>query len=115
VRPLRLDLTAFGSFAESESIEFAPLAALGLFLVTGPTGSGKTTIFDAMAFALYGKVPGDRPADVRSHHATDGGARIAQTLQHLVQALRARRLCCRHLVSLLSRPLRQPALMWGAV
>ncbi|MFM8236754.1 MAG: AAA family ATPase, partial [Actinomycetota bacterium] len=51
-------------------IDFEPLARRGLFVVTGPTGTGKTTIFDAMVFALYGVLPGSRQAgDVRSHHA----------------------------------------------
>ena len=69
MRPLALRLSAFGPFPEHESIRFGPLNELGLFVVTGPTGSGKTTVFDAMAFALYGDVAGDRPSDVRSHHA----------------------------------------------
>ena len=70
MRPLRLEIEAFGSFPGREVIDFAGLAGRGLFVVTGPTGSGKTTIFDAMVFALYGKLPGSRDAsDVRSHHA----------------------------------------------
>jgi len=70
MRPVRLEFTAFGSYPGHESVDFDALAGLGLFLVTGPTGAGKTTIFDAMTYALYGKVAGDRPVDVRSHHAT---------------------------------------------
>jgi exonuclease SbcC len=70
MRPHALRLTAFGSYPGTEHVDFDALARLGLFTVTGPTGAGKTTIFDAMAFALYGGVPGDRPtAEVRSHHA----------------------------------------------
>ena len=70
MRPVQLEFTAFGSYPGHESVDFDALAGLGLFLVTGPTGAGKTTIFDAMTYALYGKVAGDRPVDVRSHHAT---------------------------------------------
>jgi exonuclease SbcC len=72
MRPVALSLQAFGSYPGLEHVDFTDLAELGLFVVTGPTGSGKTTLFDAMTFALYGTVPGDRPdGDVRSHHAAD--------------------------------------------
>lgn len=72
MKPLRLRFAAFGSYPGEEVVDFAALAKRGLFVVTGPTGSGKTTIFDAMVFALYGELPGSRNArDVRprSHHA----------------------------------------------
>ena len=70
MKPLSLSLTAFGSYPGTEFIDFTALSGLGLYVVTGPTGSGKTTVFDAMAYALYGKVPGVREAgDIRSHHA----------------------------------------------
>jgi exonuclease SbcC len=73
MRPLQLHLTAFGSYPGTEHIDFAVLAELGLFTVTGPTGAGKSTIFDAMTFALFGDVAGDRQArDMRSHHAAAG-------------------------------------------
>lgn len=72
MRPIALKIQAFGSFAETEHVRFDTLAELGLFVVTGPTGSGKSTIFDAMSVALFGKVPGDRPIEVRSHHARAG-------------------------------------------
>lgn len=73
MRPLRLTIEAFGSFAGREEVDFESLGDLGLFLVTGPTGSGKTTIFDAMVFALYGTVPGSRRAEeVHSQHAPLG-------------------------------------------
>ncbi len=71
MKPLRLRFAAFGSYPGEETVDFAALAKRGLFVVTGPTGSGKTTIFDAMVFALYGELPGSRHAEVRprSHHA----------------------------------------------
>jgi exonuclease SbcC len=73
VKPLSLRLCGFGAYADEQIVPFAELAELGLFAVTGPTGSGKTTLFDAMAYALYGGLPGDRPAnEVRSHHAAPG-------------------------------------------
>ena len=67
-----LSLTAFGSFPGTERIDFDRLSDAGLFLLHGPTGAGKTTVLDAVAFALFGKVPGSRLASgLRSHHATD--------------------------------------------
>ncbi len=66
-----LSLSAFGSFAGSETIDFDQLADTGLFLLHGPTGAGKTTILDAVSFALFGTVAGVRPAGhgLRSDHA----------------------------------------------
>lgn len=71
MRPLRLVLQAFGSFAERVEIDFEVLGRRGLFLVTGPTGAGKTTVFDAMVFALFGQLPGVRAngGRPRSDHA----------------------------------------------
>lgn len=70
MRPQRLRLAGFGAYPGAEEVDFDELARLGLFVVTGPTGAGKTTLFDAMAFALYGELPGGRPlSEVRSHHA----------------------------------------------
>ena len=66
MKPIRLTLQAFGPFAGREVVDFRRIENLGLFVVTGPTGAGKTTIFDAMTFALYGSLSGDRPLrDVR--------------------------------------------------
>ena len=72
MKPLRLEIQGFGSFPGTEVIDFAALSTRGLFVVTGPTGSGKTTIFDAMVFALYGDLPGSRErggSSARSQHA----------------------------------------------
>jgi exonuclease SbcC len=71
MKPLWLEFNSFGSYPGKESVDFSALTELGLYVVTGPTGSGKTTIFDAMAYALYGEVPGARDkGDVRSQHAS---------------------------------------------
>lgn len=71
MRPQRLRLSGFGAYPGAEEVDFDSLAELGLFAVTGPTGAGKTTLFDAMGFALYGELPAGRPvAEVRSHHAS---------------------------------------------
>jgi exonuclease SbcC len=73
MRPLHLRIQAFGSYPEAEQVDFRALAELGLFCVTGPTGSGKSTIFDAITFALFGEVAGDRQVrDMRSQHAASG-------------------------------------------
>ncbi|MEU5841971.1 SMC family ATPase [Rhodococcus sp. NPDC047139] len=69
-----LEITAFGPFADTVEIDFDELGADGLFLLHGQTGAGKTSILDAVAFALYGTVPGAR-ADGRrllSDHAPAG-------------------------------------------
>lgn len=68
---LRLEMTAIGPYAGTEVIDFASLGRAGLFLLEGPTGSGKSTIIDAITFALYGRVA-QSSADVErihSHHA----------------------------------------------
>jgi exonuclease SbcC len=69
-----MQVTAFGPFAGTERVDFDALAAAGLFLFTGPTGAGKTSILDAVCFALYGQVPGSRSGTrgLRSDHAADG-------------------------------------------
>ncbi|PVG83953.1 SMC family ATPase [Nocardioides gansuensis] len=56
----RLEITAFGPFSERVVVDFDALSGAGLFLLSGPTGAGKTSVLDAVCFALYGDVPGDR-------------------------------------------------------
>ena len=67
----RLDIEAFGPFAGLQSIDFDQLGAQGLFLLNGATGAGKTSVLDAICFALYGSVPGARQDGkrLRSDHA----------------------------------------------
>ena len=74
-----LEIDAFGPFAGHESVDFDDLTASGLFLLCGPTGAGKTSVLDAVCFALYGQVPGARAlgagrASLRSDHAAEGVA-----------------------------------------
>ena len=59
MKPIKLVMNAFGSFLEKTEINFNILNNAGFYLITGPTGSGKTTIFDAIVFALYGEASGD--------------------------------------------------------
>lgn len=74
----RLDITAFGPFGASQSVDFDDLSAAGLFLLHGPTGAGKTSVLDAVCYALYGSVPGARQGGtgqgmtLRSDHAAVG-------------------------------------------
>ncbi|MFC4504763.1 MULTISPECIES: AAA family ATPase [Streptomyces] len=72
----RLDLTAFGPFGGPQSVDFDELSAAGLFLLHGPTGAGKTSVLDAVCYALYGSVPGARQSgqglSLRSDHAAPG-------------------------------------------
>ncbi len=63
----RLTITAFGPFAGTEEIDFDALSEAGLFLVNGPTGAGKSSVLDAVCFALYGAVPGAREAAKKLH------------------------------------------------
>jgi len=89
----KLELAAFGPFADAQVIDLDALGADGLFLVQGDTGAGKTTLLDAVAFALFGRVPGPRneakrlrcdrsPAEVVTQvrlEATIGGHRLEIT------------------------------------
>ncbi|MER5515387.1 SMC family ATPase [Streptomyces sp. NPDC002763] len=93
----RLDITAFGPFGSTQSVDFDALSAAGLFLLHGPTGAGKTSVLDAVCYALYGTVPGARQSgqgtSLRSDHAdpatrtevrlelTVGGRRLEITRQ----------------------------------
>ncbi|ABV87953.1 AAA family ATPase [Shewanella pealeana] len=59
MRPLTLEMSAFGPFASTQITDFSALGSNPLFLINGPTGAGKTTLLDGICFALYGKTTGD--------------------------------------------------------
>jgi len=59
MRPLKLTMSAFSCYADKQTIDFEKLGTDGLYLIAGDTGSGKTTVFDALTFALYGETSGD--------------------------------------------------------
>jgi len=64
MRAIRLKLTAFGPYLQEQIVDFNDLGKESIFLITGPTGAGKTTIFDAICYALYGRASGsDREQD----------------------------------------------------
>ena len=71
-----LSITAFGPFADTVEVDFDTLSDSGLFLLSGPTGAGKSSVLDAVCFALYGDVPGDRSTAgrLRCDQAGDGVA-----------------------------------------
>ncbi|MFJ8256604.1 AAA family ATPase [Peribacillus asahii] len=73
MKPLKLTMQAFGPYANCETIDFTELANRTMFVISGKTGAGKTTIFDGISFAIYGKASGEdrNGADLRSQFAEE--------------------------------------------
>lgn len=76
MRPLKLTMSAFGPYRNKTVIDFNRLGMSGLYLITGDTGAGKTTIFDAVKYAIYGVASGDmrEPGMFRSKYADENTA-----------------------------------------
>ncbi len=72
MKPLQLTMSAFGSYGGKETVDFEKIGH-GIFLITGDTGAGKTTVFDAVTFALFGETSGQKrePSMMRSQYGAD--------------------------------------------
>jgi exonuclease SbcC len=86
MRPLKLTLEGFGPYAQRQEVDFAALGAHRLFLICGPTGAGKTSLLDAICFALFGESSGEEraPGHLRSLHAAPD--RATEVIFDFVQA-----------------------------
>ena len=69
MRPTRLTMQAFGPYAENLTLDMNELGEKGIYAIIGETGTGKTTIFDAIVYALYGTGSGEDRADGKSLRA----------------------------------------------
>ena len=72
MRPIKLTICGFGPYASHTELDLDKLGENGLYLITGTTGAGKTSIFDAITYALYGKANGETrndPSLFRSKYA----------------------------------------------
>ncbi|MBS1311652.1 MAG: AAA family ATPase [Ruminococcus sp.] len=85
MKPLHLELYGFGAFAEPCKISFTDWQDGEVFLITGETGAGKTTIFDAICFALYGTASGSEreSRQFRSQYLTNSTAETKVRLEFL--------------------------------
>ena len=85
MRPLTLEMHMFGPYIETTTVDFSRFGEGGVFLITGDTGAGKTTLFDGMVYALYGRVTNDRRTgpSLRSDYATPQDATwVRLTFEH---------------------------------
>ena len=94
MRPLNLTMSAFGPYAGVQMLDMAQLGAEGLYLVTGDTGAGKTTIFDAICYALYDE-PSGASRDARMMRSTyadvDTDTYVELTFDHMGKTYRVKR------------------------
>ena len=79
MKPIKLIMSAFGPFATETEIDFSVFGGSGLFLISGETGSGKTTIFDGISFALYGEASGGKERRTTKSFRSDFASADAET------------------------------------
>ena len=96
MKPLKLILSAFGPYANETPVDFSCFGEDGIFLIAGDTGAGKTTIFDAISFALYGEASGGKERrgskSFRSAYASPRTETFEElTFEHKVETWRIRR------------------------
>jgi exonuclease SbcC len=77
MKPIKLTMSGFGPYADVQEIPFDRLEGCGLYLITGDTGAGKTTIFDAITYALYGEASGSSRDDARMFRSKYADAHTA--------------------------------------
>lgn len=93
MRPLKLSFESFNSYANNTSIDFEDFNSNGIFLITGPTGSGKTTIFDAIKYALYGEASGEDRKNISNFNFSDfanPGTQSSVTFEFLHRGIKYR-------------------------
>ena len=90
MRPIRLTMSAFGPYKKEEIIDFTELGDNSLFVISGATGAGKTTVFDGICFALYGQASGEDRTDIRAMRS-DFADDADQTTVELIFAIHNRR------------------------
>lgn len=91
MRPLKLSFESFNSYANKTSIDFEDFSSNGIFLITGPTGSGKTTIFDAIKYALYGEASGEDRKNISNFSDFDNlGSQSSVTFEFLHRGVKYR-------------------------
>lgn len=80
MRPLTLTLSAFGPYADLTVIDLSSLGSTGIYLITGDTGAGKTSIFDGISYALFGSPSGETRSttELRSHYAKEDTATFVE-------------------------------------
>jgi DNA repair protein SbcC/Rad50 len=81
MRPIQLTMTAFGPYKGTETVDFRKLKDNRLFVISGATGAGKTTIFDGICFALYGQASGEDRTDIRAMRSDFADDEVQTTVE----------------------------------